>query len=152
MVGVRKNDSPAMRMPVARCESPERRSNLHEIDRVDKDEDEQERCKDSAREAFGEIERERSADHAGLLTARGARAATRRRKISASAPRQAATGTSQTNMAADGLATERVVAAIPNIRRPKNARIAPAIAMPRPCRVVRASPSAAKAISPATKA
>ena len=41
-----------------------------EIDRVDKDEDQQKRRNDRAREAFGEIDRERSADHAGLLTAR----------------------------------------------------------------------------------
>ena len=49
----------------------------------------------------------------GLLTTGRARAATNRRKISASAPRQAASGTSQTNVAAAGLATDSVVAAIP---------------------------------------
>src|SRR5208282_129812 len=111
-----------------------------------------ERRDDCACEALSEVERERSADHAGLLTAGPARAATNRRTIRASAARQAATGTSQTNTEADGLATESVVAAMPNIRRPKNARTAPAIARPRPCRVVRASPSATKATSPATKA
>ena len=66
--------------------------------------------------------------------------------------RHVTSGNAQTKNSAFGLLTTKVFAAIPIKRTAAKIRTATPIATPRPWRVVRASPSAAKPIRPAAKA
>ena len=131
-VGVRRNESSGHERAVASRRVAGTAQHFDQIDRVDEHENRRERRNDRAREAIGEIERERWADHAGLVRQRGrARTPTAAGGRSAPARRgRRRAGSPRRNIAADGSPTDSVVAAIPSMRTPKKARIAPPIATP----------------------
>ena len=143
-----RHENPGRALRIARTTQE-----LHQIDGVDKDEDHHEsgdhrRAQNGRRDrmtASGRSRRNpRERPRRAPRSAAGRSAPRRRGKWQAESSRRRWRRTERRRRAS--------WPRIPSMRTPANARIAPAIASPRPWRVVRASPSAAKAMRPPAKA